>query len=198
MKTALRALAVGCALAGATTAHAQSQAQRPTLGFGVRTQIVSASTARLASRGLAISFALPRGRLRVEPEVGFAWSDRGWPAGGDGLITVDTTWTSRTFTVGSGVFYELARAESIGAYAGGRLTLDFAEQSRILGSGSGWATGGTLAAVLGGEYFLAPLVSLGLEAQAGFSVVSNKDTSDRPDSTSVATAGLALVRFYVP
>lgn len=197
MKTALRALAAACALAGATTTHADTQEQRPTLGFGVRTQLVSASTDRLDNQGLAISFALARGRLRIEPELGFAWSDRAWLSGGDGLIIGDTTWVSKTITVGSGVFYELARAETIAAYAGGRLTLDFAEQSRVFGSG-GWATGGTLAAVLGGEYFLAPLVSLGLEAQAGVSVVSNKDTSSRGDSRSAETAGLLLLRFYVP
>lgn len=195
MKTALSSLALLFALAGATTAQAGDR--RPTLGFGIRTRIVSASTDRLDSRGLGISFALLRGQLRLEPEVGFAWSDRALLAG-DGLFTGDSTWVSRTFTVGTGAFYELARGETIVAYAGGRLTLDFAEQTRILGSSSDWATGGTLAAVLGGEYFLAPLASVGLEAQVGVSVVSNKEASSRPDSQSAETAALLLFRFYVP
>lgn len=209
MKTFLRITFAACALAAADVDLAQepaaapeapvqaavpaqppapvvpSQERRPRYGFGVSTGLVPGTNGRLDTQGLGISFVLLRGRLRIEPEVGVHLSrmdPEGLPVSG---------WDS--FSLGGGLLYELARVEKSAVYAGGRLGLAFARST--YGDSSSWSTGEALNAVLGGEYFPAPFVSIGLEAQVG---VSAAQPDGGPDTYEAGTGALLILRFYVP
>ena len=193
MKKTLRTLTAAALLACATGAAAQSAdpLEHPSYGFGISTGLVSSNSTsgRLDTQGLGISFALLRGRLRFEPELGFNVTRREMPGIGGG--PQDT----RSISVGGGVLYELARAEGSSVYAGGRLSLSFAGQDFGWVS-DGWSRGEGLSAVLGGEYFPAPFMSIGLETQATL-FASQADPRDQ-QVLGASTRGLLLFRFYVP
>jgi hypothetical protein len=221
MKTLLR-ITAACALAAATTTLAQEQApapatppeaaapapaaelqtaaiavqpaapadatelQRPRYGFGISTALVPGASGRLDTQGLGIAFVLFRDRIRIEPELGFYVFDQD-SATSPGVKL-------RFLSVGGGVLYELSRAERSAVYAGGRLSLSFAEQA-FSGWSSGWSTGQSLSAVLGGEYFPAPFVSVGLEALAS---LTGSHPESGPDTYILSSRGLLVLRFYVP
>lgn len=161
-------------------------ARRPRYGFGISTGLVPGARGRLDTQGLGISFAIFRGRLRIEPGLAFS------------LVRQEvfgTTRDSESFTLSGGLLYELARVEKSAVYAGGRLGLSYANYD---GSGFGrvWASGESLAAVLGGEYLPVPFVSIGLEAAAGFSAYQPEDST--LVTYSAGTSAALILRFYVP
>lgn len=181
-------LVTAAAPAAALTASAPA---RPSCGFGVSTGLVSSgASGGIAPQGLGISFALVKGRLRLEPELGVNVTHRNGAAPGLG-----GTAETRYLSVGGGVLYELARSESSAVYTGGRLGLSFANQDFGWAS-DGWSIAEGLSAVFGGEYLVSPFVSVGLEARAWL-VASQFDVLDRRTLTA-STSAVLLVRFYVP
>jgi hypothetical protein len=115
---------------------------------------------------------------RIEPSLGIRTDDQ--PAGG-----VDT----RDITLGVGFFYIKKLAPPLDLQLGGRLKLNFAHTSGVT-SQSG--TDVILAGAVGGEYYLIPKFSLGLEGNLGY--YSNSAASG--DNAGWFTAGLAFLRFY--
>lgn len=186
MTPALRILSVACALAG--PAAGAAEVPLPTRGLGISTGLASTSE-RLAVQGLDLTLALRHGRLRIEPLLGFGWRHVQAP---DGIAPGDATWITRSYTAGLGVLWEVGRSGNAVAWAGGRATLDVADESAYRDE---WATGETVGAVLGGEYFVAPLISFGLEAEAGFSA---QQRADVPDVVLGSTKGRLLVRLWLP
>ncbi len=146
MKNAVRIALALSALALAVPASAQQQ-QRPQLGIGV---------AIGGTNGFAPEIYVPirvAPELRIEPSIGILTSDI---SGG----------TSRSdFVLGVGVFWVKPLAAAADMYLGGRLKLDFAKTDNGVTSESD--TNVTIAAALGGEYYLVPHFSLGVEGQLG-------------------------------
>jgi hypothetical protein len=160
------------ALALATPALAQDAA-RPQFGIGI-------AIVPLDSPGQTIEVYAPINvapQLRLEPSLGISTSD------GPGNDTSN-------FTLGLGAFYVSRLAAQLDMYAGGRLKLNFASVDAGTTDDSG--TDISLAGALGGEYYLVPRFSLGLEGQLGF--FSNSDVSG--DDSGLFTTGLAFLRLY--
>jgi hypothetical protein len=93
-------------------------------------------------------------------------------------------------TLGVGAFLVSPLAQQVDMYAGGRLKLNFADDETGARDESG--TDVSIAAALGGEYYLVPRFSLGLEGQLGF--YSTSEASG--DDSGVFTTGLAFLRLY--
>ncbi len=174
-KTLRLALAVA-ALIVATTASAQ---QRPMLGVGVSfnpfAQVVALSPAVEVYVPIRLAPA-----FRLEPSLGIFTYDED---GGD---------KGRDFTLGIGAFFVKAIAPAADMYAGARLKLNFA---RFEDGNTGLSNSDTdlvLAGALGGEYYLAPQFSLGLEAQLGL----YQRGEVNGDDSGFFTNGLAFLRFY--
>lgn len=163
-------------LAVALPATAQQSADRPKLGFGVAIfplQPGSPTVEVYAPMTVAPNF-------RIEPSIGIYTSNE--PAGG-----VDT----RDLTLGIGAFVMKRLSPVVDMYMGGRLKLNFAKVD--LGPVDDSGTDIVLAGAVGGEAYLAPRFSLGLEAQLGF--YQNSDVSG--DDSGLYTTGLAFLRLYL-
>ena len=119
-------------------------------------------------------------QLKVEPMVGINTNDQ--PTGG-----VD----SSTISIGTGVFFTQKAVQQADVYFGGRLMLDFVSADDGVNDESG--TNFQLAAAIGGEYYLVPKFSVGIEANLGF--YSNADFVG--DDSGFFTQGLAIIRFYL-
>jgi hypothetical protein len=186
MKRTLRCVAAAALFASATGAAAQSAGpmERPAHGFGLSTGLVASSSGRLDTQGLGVSLAILRDRLRIEPGLSFTIIDE------DSATTLG--YKKRTFSFGGGLFYELDRTERSSIYTGGRLSLTFSDQW-LSGNTTGWTKGQDVGVVLGGEYFPAPLVSVGLEASVG--LLAEQPPGGR-DLYVLSTRGLLILRFY--
>lgn len=114
--------------------------------------------------------------IRIEPSLGIHTNDQ--PTGG-----VDRS----NVTLGVGVFVQQKVAAPVDVYVGGRLKLNFASTNP---GDSG--TDFIIAAAAGGEYYLVPKFSVGLEGQLGF--YSNSTTSG--DDSGFFTNGLGFLRVY--
>ncbi len=146
MKNAVRIALALSALALAVPASAQQQQARPQIGIGV-----SVTTSQFAPEIYVPIRVAPE--LRIEPSIGLLTSDI---SGG----------TNRSdFVLGVGVFWVKPVAAAADMYLGGRLKLDFAKTDNGVTSESD--TNVTIAAALGGEYYLVPHFSLGVEGQLG-------------------------------
>jgi hypothetical protein len=117
--------------------------------------------------------------LRIEPSLGIFTVDE--PTGG-----TDTS----NITLGVGVFLQQRVAPPVDLYVGGRLKLNFASFDNGVADDSG--TDLLIAAAAGGEYYLAPKFSIGLEGQLGF--YSNSEVSG--DTSGFFTNGLGFLRVY--
>jgi outer membrane protein with beta-barrel domain len=172
-------LAAAALLAAAFPAAAQ---ERPQLGFGIGIApfAVPGSGAATVSRTVELYVPIaPTPQLRLEPSFGISTDDQ--PGGG-----TDT----RDFTLGFGAFVVNRVAPAVDMYMGGRLRLNFAKVSTPAASDTG--TDLQIAAALGGEYYLVPRFSLGLEGELG--LFQNSRVSG--DNDGVFTTGIAFLRVY--
>lgn len=174
MKIKLQLAAALAALALAAPAAAQ---ERPKLGLGV--SIFPLTPGYGGTFEVYAPFQVAPD-FRVEPSLGI-YTDNG-PTG-----TLDT----RDVTLGVGAFLQRRVAPQVDMYVGGRLKLNFAKISAPGASESG--TDILLAGAVGGEYFLVPKFSLGLEAELG--LYKNSDISG--DNSGFFTTGLAFLRVYL-
>lgn len=172
-KTLRLALAVAAVMV-ATTASAQ---QRPMLGVGVSfnpfAQVLQLSPAVEVYVPIRLAPA-----FRLEPSMGIWTTDD--DAGGG----------SSDITFGIGAFFVKQVAPAADMYAGGRLKLNFASEDNGVDTQSD--TDLVLAAAFGGEYYFAPQLSLGLEAQLGLYDRGDVSGAD----SGFFTNGLAFLRFY--
>ncbi len=174
MKNVVRLALALCALALAAPAAAQQQ-QRPTLGLGI-------SVVPLEVVGPTVELYVPiriAPNFRLEPSIGIF--SRDVPAGG-----TDT----RDFTLGVGAFFVKPIAAPIDMYMGGRLKLNFAHSDNGVTSDSD--TDLSIAAALGGEYYLVPQFSVGLEGELGL----YQHGTVNGDDSGWFTTGLAFLRLY--
>jgi hypothetical protein len=177
MKKVVVALA---ALALAAPAFAQQQPppaseHRSQLGIGV-----SITPSAVVSPTIEVYLPIQVGpALRIEPSLGIATVNQ--PTGG-----TDTS----DITLGVGVFLQQRVAQPVDLYVGGRLKLNFASVDTGATDDSG--TDFIIAAAIGGEYYLVPKFSIGLEGQLGF--FSNSDVSG--DNSGFFTTGLGFLRVY--
>lgn len=200
IRTAVRALAAAAALAAAPAAWAQQTGpQQLRLGFGVGYEPFAPFNlfdvnARAAAPGVGLYMPIQIGQhLRIEPSLSiFTFSQN--PANDLSAVAL-----------GTGVFYYFAPAQSqqVGLYAGGRLNLFFLKNNQANPVGPEIETKETdlqLAAVLGGEYFVAPRFSVGAEAQLGLTWYGDQDVSGQPsvsrDAFGLSTNGVIFLRFF--
>ncbi len=179
MKRSLQLLAAVLLLASGTDAVAQEA--RPTLGFGLATSMRSSAVRQ--SPTVLIFVPIGLGKLRIEPQVGFVRGSVALPGASTNVRT--------TLLVGAGALWELARTPRTSVYAGGRFGLVYTKDARGSASEDGFGEGAALA--LGGEYFPAPFVSLGAEAQVG---VEAAQWEHAGSDVTAETEGLLFVRFY--
>jgi hypothetical protein len=161
------------ALAALALAAPASAQERPKLGLGVAFFPVTPGF------GATVEVYAPfqvGPNFRLEPSLGIYTNNDG----------VDT----RDITLGVGAFLQKRVAPAVDMYAGGRLKLNLAKASVPGASESG--TDVLIAAAAGGEYFLAPKFSLGLEGNLG--MYQNNTISG--DDSGFFTTGLAFLRVY--
>ena len=180
MKTKLTLAAALLALS--FTAAAQ---ERPKVGIGIGIYPFATPTANPATVSRTVEVYVPIAiapNFRLEPSFGLATDNQ--PSNSNNLDT-------RDFTFGIGGFYVGRLAPTVDLHMGGRLKLNFAKVENQLGvSDSG--TDFSLAAALGGEYYLVPRFSLGLEADLG--LFQNSNVSG--DDDGWFTSGVAFLRVY--
>jgi outer membrane protein with beta-barrel domain len=172
-KFSLAAVALA-ALTAASAAHAAPAAATagPTVGIGVA---ITPNDLFFPGRR-TVEILVPIGltpQFRLEPEIGIITRNTPGPDTSD-------------FTIGTGIFYTLRSSQSVDMYVGGRIKLNFVDN----GVDSG--TDFFLLGALGGEYFLTPKFSLGLEGQFGYYNLSNANG----DVSGVYTNGLGILRVY--
>jgi hypothetical protein len=173
MKKTLRYALAVAVLAVATTASAQ---QRPTLGIGI--SIVPLEVGGFTPTVEVYVPIQVAPQFRIEPSLGIFTEDND---GGTEFSDI---------TLGVGAFFVKQIAAPADMYAGARLKLNFA--SRDDGVNDDSDTDLALAAALGGEYYLVPQFSIGLEAQLG--LYQRGDVSG--DDSGFFTTGLAFLRLY--
>jgi hypothetical protein len=174
MKKMLRLAAALAVLVAASSAAAQ---ERPKLGVGISIVPLEGAGAVPTVEVYVPLMIAPN--FRLEPSLGIFTND---PSGG-GTETSD-------ITLGVGAFFVNQIAPQADMYVGGRLKLNFASFDNGVVDDSD--TDVLLAGALGGEYYLVPKFSLGLEAQLG--LYSQGDVSG--DASGFFTTGLAFLRLY--
>lgn len=184
-KLFMAAIAAAAVLAAAP-AQAQAQAQgNGTAKIGLGVAIVPLDPAIGTTVELYVPI-LVAPNLRVEPQVGFKTSSN------DGADASD-------FTIGTGVFAVQKLAPAADMYFGGRIKLNFAS-FKPSGGSSSTGTDFEIAAAAGGEYYLAPKFSIGLEGQLGFYAQSKESNAAAGggglSTTGFFTNGLAFFRMY--
>lgn len=169
------------ALALAAPALAQDTAGRDgTVGLGVSiVPLEGAGTLPTIELYVPIKLAP---QLRLEPSIGIQTSDR--ENNGNNLDTSDVT-------LGLGVFFVQSVAAPLDFYAGGRLKLNFTSWDDGVNDDSG--TDVIIAGALGGEYYLVPKFSLGLEGQLGY---YSRSEASYDEASGFFTTGLAFLRLY--
>ncbi len=198
--------AAAAALAVAPAALAQ-QKDAVKVGLGV-----SLETFNLAQFGAAVQGSVPLDtplsvyvpiqispHLRVEPSLGFATFSM------DAVYanTANIPESGHAWNLGVGVLYYPAPAQPAGFYVGGRAGVVFAGYSisnaPLPSTDVSW-TNVYLKAVLGGEYFLAPKFSVGLEAQLGVTFFGDEDVTGQVtlsrDLVGWNTSGLIFARYF--
>jgi hypothetical protein len=178
MNRIIRIAAVAAVLSLAAPAAAQER--RPTIGVGIGiTPLDSRTDVLLPPIEVYLPIAIAP-NFRLEPSLG--------------IFTFDPSGVGRTetsdITLGIGAFFVKSLAPQADMYVGGRLKLNFA--SRDDGVNDDSDTDLIVAAALGGEYYLAPQLSLGLEAQLG--IYQRGDVSG--DDSGFFTHGLAFLRLF--
>jgi len=163
-------------LAAGTPALAAEEGPKFGVGIAITPPLVP-SAVRLPPVEVYVPIAIAP-MWRIEPSLGI-WTDD-QPAGG-----VDR----RDITLGIGFFYVKKLAPNLDLDLGGRLKLNFAHTS---GATSQSGTDVILAGAVGGEYYLIPKFSLGLEGNLGY--YSNSAASG--DNAGWFTYGLAFLRLY--
>jgi hypothetical protein len=162
------------ALALSLPALAQDRAQeRGRFGLGISIVPLEPSPTIELYLPIAVS-----PQLRLEPSLGIATSDGPGPS------------DRADVTAGIGVFVVSRLAAAVDMYAGGRLKLNFASVDDGATDESGIDL--ALAGAVGGEYYLVPRFSLGLEGQLGFF----SDSEASGDDSGLFTTGLAFLRLY--
>lgn len=164
-------------LAAAPAAHAQAAGDRHQFGLGIGANASFGDTIGAFPFELYFPIRIAP-QVKIEPSLGFQTGDS------------DTTDFSE-FMLGVGVFAVKRVSAPVDLYYGGRLKLDFVSRD----NGPGTNVDGTdfyLAGAAGGEYFVVPQFSLGLEANLGY--YSLGDASGNQDG--FYTTGLFLMRMY--
>lgn len=179
MKKLLVAVA---ALAMSTSAFAQTGgaggANGGQLGIGVAITPVDSFRGIPNTVEIYVPFKIAP-TLRLEPSVGIYTVDS--DAGND---TTD-------LTLGAGLFVTQKVAAPVDVYFGGRVKLNFAGIDTGATDDSG--TDFFVAGAAGGEYYLAPKFSIGLEANLGFYSLSEVSG----DESGFYTTGLGFLRVYL-
>src|SRR5512146_425209 len=181
MKNVVRLALALCALALASPAAAQQA--RPTFGFGVSILPFAQPSVVLPTAELYLPIRVAPA-FRLEPSLGIFTSNEPTPG-------TDT----RDITIGVGAFWVKQLAAPLDMYVGGRLKLNFAHVSTTNAAGTTASDSDTdlvLAAALGGEYYVATQLSVGLEGELGLYDHGNVSGDD----TGVFTTGLAFLRIY--
>ncbi|HET8539778.1 MAG TPA: outer membrane beta-barrel protein [Anaeromyxobacter sp.] len=165
----------------ALAAPAAAQQSRPTLGLGVSIVPVDAAGVLPPIEVYVPIRIAPN--FKLEPSLGIWTRDQG------GVGANDT----RDLVLGLGAFFVKPIAGAADMYVGGRLKLNFAKTDD--GTTSNSDTDIVVAAALGGEYYLVPLFSIGLEAQLG---LYQRGTAGDfgADDDGFFTTGLGFLRLY--
>ncbi len=182
MKKVVRLALALCALALAAPAAAQAQ-QRSTLGFGVSIVPFANPSFDLPTAELYLPIRVAPA-FRLEPSLGIYSHNEPTPG-------TDT----RDITIGVGAFWVKPVVATVDLYVGGRLKLNFAEAKTTAANGATTSNSDTdvfIAAALGGEYYLVPQFSLGLEGELGY----YDHGAVNGDTSGVFTTGLAFLRLY--
>lgn len=184
MKKVVVALAA-LVLAAPAFAQVEQSGSRPQFGLGVSIMPLLPSTTSVAALAPTIEVYAPiqvAPALRIEPSLGIHTNDQ--PTG-------SALADRKNITLGVGVFLQQKVAAPVDVYVGGRLKLNFASAD-FPGGGSDSGTDVIIAAAAGGEYYLVPKFSVGLEAQLGF----YSNTAVSGDDSGFFTNGLAFLRVY--
>jgi hypothetical protein len=169
LAVALAALALSLPAAAQDRAAQDRAAERGRFGLGVSIVPIAGTP----TVELYLPIAVSR-ELRLEPSLG-----------------IDTGDDTSNVTTGLGVFVLSRLAPAVDMYVGGRVKLNFASVD-VPGGGDESGTDFLLAGALGGEYYLAPRFSLGLEGDLGF----HADSDASGDDSGLFTTGLAFLRLY--
>lgn len=122
--------------------------------------------------------------LRIEPSLGIRTVDRPSSPGNQ---------DERDVSLGVGVFLMSRVSPPVDLYMGGRLKLNFAKKTFFGGTDES-GTDVSLAAAIGGEDYLAPNFSIGLEGELGY--YSNSTAHFAGEESGFFTTGLAFLRVY--
>jgi hypothetical protein len=181
MKNVVRLTLALCALA--LTSPASAAEQRHTLGFGVSYVPFAAPSAILPTAELYLPIQVAPA-VRLEPSLGIFTNDEPTPG-------TDT----RDITIGLGAFWVKPLAPPFDMYVGGRLKLNFAKRTDTNAAGASVSDSDTdlyLMAALGGEYYVVPQLSVGLEGELGL----YSRGAVHGDDSGFFTTGLAFLRLY--
>ncbi|HEY6002830.1 MAG TPA: outer membrane beta-barrel protein [Anaeromyxobacter sp.] len=171
---------VAAALLAVAFSAAAQERPKVGLGIGIAPFAVPGSGAATVSRTVELYVPIAIApQFRLEPSLGISTDDE--PGNG-----TDT----RDFTLGIGAFLVSRLAPTADMYVGGRLRLNFAKVSNPVASDTG--TDLQIAAAIGGEVYLVPRFSLGLEGELG--LFQNSRVSG--DNDGVFTTGIAFLRVY--
>jgi len=162
----------------AAPAPAAVAGDRPQFGLGIAIVPFGSTLGGSSPVELYVPIQLNRD-FRLEPSLGFR-VDNG-PSGGT---------DHRDITIGVGAFLVRRVSPAVDVQMGGRLKLNLAKISVPGNSKSG--TDLFIGGAVGGELYLAPHFSLGLEGDVGF--FSNSEVSG--DDSGLLTTGLAFLRVY--
>ncbi len=199
--------ATAAALVAAPAALAQ-QKDAVKVGVGVSLETFNAAQFGAAVQGgiplnIPVSVYVPiqvSPHLRIEPSLGFATYSQDQAAAAATNNQVD----GHAWNLGVGVLYYPTPAQPAGFYVGGRLGLVFSGFTTVNGANTVVTelseTDFYLRAVLGGEYFVASKLSVGLEAQVGVTFYGDEKISGQPtisrSLTGWSTSGLIFVRYF--
>ncbi len=171
------------ALALAAPALAQDSG-RGTVGLGVSIAPLETSGYNAPTIEVYVPIRIAP-QIKLEPSFGIRTVDRTQNINDPSIVD------ERDVTLGLGVFFVQHLATAVDFYGGGRLKLNFAKVSNLDGERTG--TDVAVAGALGGEYYLVPRFSLGLEAQLGY--YSRSDAAVDP-ADGFFTTGLGFLRMY--
>jgi hypothetical protein len=177
---ALSALALAAPTFAQTAAAPAPAGHRPMWGIGISVLPFTAgpNVGPTAEIYVPINIAP---QFRLEPSLGIFTAD---PNGDNN--------NSSNVTIGIGGFWVKPLAQAFDMYAGGRLKLNFSKQQNPAPIGDQSDTDVIIAAALGGEYYVVPHFSVGLEGQFGLYALGTVNG----DTSGWATTGLAFMRLY--
>lgn len=182
MPSPLRIAIAALSLANASIGSAEEPT--PPLIFGASASVVPTASGTFDRGGVGLWLRIDRERLRIEPSVSF--SMRSSELGGV------TTTTRDSVDVGVALLREITHGERSTIHAGGTVGVSAV---RSVWNGSGlWTASARVAAAMRGEYFLAPVFSLGVSADVGFSGSGVGGWSQR--SFRLQTSGALLASYH--